>query len=187
MAAYLNMVVLAGVLGNDATFHPQANGHTAVMLRIATLDAWRDGNGQRQERTEWHNVVYWSRTANQTAFLQRALLKGWTVTVTGSSRTREYTDQQTNTRRFVTEVHADNVQVGGPVQNLNQATNTSREAMPPPASSARVLTHPAARNTAAVPHGIPAGYVPQVVDSPASIPMDAEPLYADYGPPLQHF
>ena len=132
-------------------------------------------------------VDWLKRDPEVTAFLQRALLKGWTVTVTGSSRTREYTDQQTNTRRFVTEVHADNVQVGGPVQNLNQATNTAREPMPPPASSARVLTHPAARNNAAVPHGIPAGYVPQVVDSPASIPMDAEPLYADYGPPLQQF
>lgn len=193
MAAYLNMSVIAGVLGNDAVLHPQANGHTVIMVRIATRDAWRDTQGARQERTEWHNIVYWARTAAQAAFLQKALRKGWTVTVTGSSRTREYTDPQ-GVRRYITEVHADNVQPGGPVQSLTQLTQPGRATTPPPppAPSAQVLTHPAARHgnaTNIAPAALQPGYAPRLVDPSQGLPIDAEPLYHDFGPPepLQHF
>jgi single-strand DNA-binding protein len=70
---------------------------------------WNDQDGQRQERTEWHNVVVWGKQAETCG---QYLSKGRQVYVEGSIRTRQYDDKDGN-RRYMTEVIAQRVQFLG--------------------------------------------------------------------------
>ena len=70
---------------------------------------WNDAEGQRQERTEWHNVVVWGKQAETCG---QYLAKGRQVFVEGSVRTRQYDDKEGN-RRYMTEIIAQRVQFLG--------------------------------------------------------------------------
>jgi single-strand DNA-binding protein len=74
-------------------------------LRIATSEQWTDKEGQRQERTEWHSINVWGKTAE---LCGQYLAKGRSVYVEGALRTREYTDKE-GVNRKVWEVQADKV------------------------------------------------------------------------------
>src|SRR5262249_11294728 len=72
-------------------------------------EVWNDAEGQRQERTEWHNVVVWGKQAETCG---QYLAKGRQVFVEGSVRTRQYDDKEGN-RRYMTEIIAQRVQFLG--------------------------------------------------------------------------
>ena len=79
------------------------NGDTApVKLSLATTDRWRDASGARQERTEWHTLLFWGRLAEVAA---KYVKKGSHVLVTGSLRSRQYEDDD-GQRHTVWEIHA---------------------------------------------------------------------------------
>ena len=100
------------ILGNAAAA-PEVRhlegGAVVANFRVATSEVFTDRSGNRQERTEWHNIVCWRRLA-ETA--EKFIQKGTQVFIEGRIRTREYTDQN-NQRRFVTEIYADNIQLTG--------------------------------------------------------------------------
>ena len=102
----VNKVILVGNLGRDAELRYTPGGTAVANLRIATTETWTDRNsGQRQERTEWHNVDLWAKQAET---LHEYLRKGRQIYVEGSLRTRQWDDRDGN-KRYSTDVRADRV------------------------------------------------------------------------------
>ena len=93
MAEGLNRVILLGNLGADPELRMTNNGTAVLKMRLATSETYLDRNKQRQERTEWHNVVVWGRRAEA---LGKFLGKGDRLLVEGSLRTTSYDDRDGN-------------------------------------------------------------------------------------------
>lgn len=103
--ASVNKVILIGNLGADPEVRFTSGGQAVASLRIATADQWTDKDGKRQERTEWHAVTVWGKTAENCG---KFLAKGRQVYIEGRLQSREYQDKEGQTRK-VWEVVADNV------------------------------------------------------------------------------
>jgi len=103
MAKSVNKVILVGRLGRDPELKYTASGTPFCRFSIATDDVWNDKcSGERQERTEWHNIVAWDRLAE---ICNQYLTKGKLVYIEGSLQTREWDDQEGNKRK-TTEIRA---------------------------------------------------------------------------------
>ncbi len=105
----LNKVMIIGNLGADPEMRYTANGSAVTDFRVAASDTFTDGNGQRQERTEWFTVVSWNRLAEICA---QHLTKGRQVYVEGRLQTRSW-DGQDGAKHYRTEVIAQTVQFLG--------------------------------------------------------------------------
>ena len=105
----LNKVMLIGNLGKDPEVRFTPGGRAVAKFPLATSEVWNDAEGQRQERTELHNIVVWGKQAETCG---QYLAKGRQVFVEGSIRTRQYDDKEGN-RRYMTEVIAQRVQFLG--------------------------------------------------------------------------
>ena len=101
MAGSLNKVMLIGNLGADPEIRSFQNGGKVCNLRIATSENWKDRDGQRQERTEWHTVAIFSEGLVNVC--ENYLRKGSKVYVEGQLQTRKWQDQQGNDR-YSTEI-----------------------------------------------------------------------------------
>jgi len=99
--AGVNKVILVGNLGADPESRSLNNGGEVVNMRIATSEQWKDRDGNRQERTEWHNVVIFNENLGRVA--KNYLRKGSKVYVEGQIQTRKWTDQSGNDR-YTTEI-----------------------------------------------------------------------------------
>src|SRR3989441_11585144 len=108
-AMSVNKALLIGNLGKDPEVRFTGSGRAVARFPVATSEVWNDTEGQRQERTEWHNVVVWGKQAETCG---QYLAKGRQVYVEGSIRTRQYDDKEGN-RRYMTEVIAQRVQFLG--------------------------------------------------------------------------
>jgi single-strand DNA-binding protein len=97
----LNKVQLIGRLGADPEARSLNNGGEVVSLRLATSETWKDRDGNRQERTEWHQVVIFNEGLGKVA--KNYLRKGSQVFVEGQLQTRKWQDQSGNDR-YSTEV-----------------------------------------------------------------------------------
>jgi single-strand DNA-binding protein len=127
----LNKVMLIGRLGRDPEIRYTKGGSAVANIRMATTDFWKDKQGNRQERTEWHTVVAWGRLAD---LAQNYLKKGRLVYVEGRLQTRDWTDNQ-NVKRYATEIVANNIQFLERREEGAQgggAPRQEREAPPPP-------------------------------------------------------
>lgn len=87
----VNKVILVGNLGRDAEVRYTPGGAAVARFSIATTEVWNDKSGQRQERTEWHNIDLWGKQAES---LSEYLVKGKQVYVEGRLQTDEYTDKE---------------------------------------------------------------------------------------------
>ncbi|MFN8544795.1 MAG: single-stranded DNA-binding protein [Candidatus Binatia bacterium] len=105
----LNKVLLIGNLGRDPEVRFTPSGRAVARFPVATSEVWNDQEGQRQERTEWHNVVVWGKQAESCG---QYLAKGRQVFIEGSVRSRQYDDKEGN-KRYITEVIAQRVQFLG--------------------------------------------------------------------------
>ena len=101
MAGSVNKVILVGNLGADPESRSLNNGGEVVNMRIATSESWKDRDGNRQERTEWHNVVIFNENLGRVA--KSYLRKGSKVYLEGQIQTRKWTDNNGNDR-YTTEV-----------------------------------------------------------------------------------
>ncbi|MDP9414983.1 MAG: single-stranded DNA-binding protein [Pseudomonadota bacterium] len=88
--AGVNKVILVGNLGDDPESRSLGNGGEVVNLRVATSETWKDRDGQRQERTEWHRVVIFNENLGKVA--KSYLRKGSKVYLEGQLQTRKWTD-----------------------------------------------------------------------------------------------
>ena len=102
----VNKVIIIGRLGQDPDVKSTQSGQSVCNLSVATDESWTDKSGTKQEKTEWHRVVVWGRTAE---LCGEYLTKGRLVYVEGRLETREWADKDNN-RRFSTEIKADRVQ-----------------------------------------------------------------------------
>ena len=101
MAGSVNKVVLVGNLGRDPEIRHTNSGQKIAHISLATSDTWRDKNGERQERTEWHRVVVFN--ANLADFTERFLKKGSKVYIEGALQTRKFTDAS-GVEKYSTEI-----------------------------------------------------------------------------------
>ena len=99
--AGVNKVILVGNLGDDPEVRSLNNGGEVVNMRVATSENWKDRDGNRQERTEWHRVVIFNENLGRVA--KSYLKKGSKVYLEGQIQTRKWQDQS-GQDRYSTEV-----------------------------------------------------------------------------------
>ncbi len=110
MGKGINKVIIVGNLGNDPDLRYSGDGKAIANLSIATSEMWKDKNtGEQQQRTEWHRVVFFGRTAEVCG---EYLQKGSMVFVEGKLQTRKWQDQNGNDR-YSTEVMGNEMQMLG--------------------------------------------------------------------------
>ncbi|MEC9465728.1 MAG: single-stranded DNA-binding protein [Myxococcota bacterium] len=108
--AGVNKVILMGRLGADPEVRYTPNGQAVAQFSLATSRQWKDNTGQRQEKTEWHRIVAWGKTAE---LCGEYLSKGRQVYLEGRIEYRTWDDKEGN-KRYTTEVIAREVQfIGG--------------------------------------------------------------------------
>jgi single-strand DNA-binding protein len=99
--AGVNKVILVGNLGNDPESRSLGNGGEVVNLSVATSETWKDKDGNRQERTEWHRVVIFNENLGRVA--KSYLRKGSKVYLEGQLQTRKWQDNS-GADKYSTEV-----------------------------------------------------------------------------------
>jgi single-strand DNA-binding protein len=107
--ASVNKVILVGNLGRDPETRYTTSGDAVTNIRVATTDTWKDKNGDKQERTEWHTVVFFGRQAE---IAGEYLKKGRQVYIEGRLQTRKWQDKE-GQDRYSTEIVADRMQMLG--------------------------------------------------------------------------
>ena len=103
--ASINKVFLIGNLGQDPEVRYTQSGNAVANFRIATTEVWNNRDGERQERTEWHRIVVWGRSAE---LCGEYLRKGRSVHIEGRLQTRDWEDRE-GQKRYTTEIIADRV------------------------------------------------------------------------------
>src|SRR5947207_9420731 len=107
--ASVNKVILVGNLGRDPAPRYNPGGDAVTNIRLATTDTWKDKNGEKQERTEWHTIVFFGRQAE---IAGEYLKKGKQVYIEGRLQTRKWQDKE-GQDRYTTEIVADRMQMLG--------------------------------------------------------------------------
>jgi single-strand DNA-binding protein len=137
MARGINKVILVGNLGNDPEVKYMPSGGAVANVSVATTDSWKDKqSGERQERTEWHRVVFFGRLAE---IAGEYLRKGSQVYVEGRLQTRKWQGQD-GQDRYTTEIVANEMQMlggrgggGGGFEDAPARSGSSRPAPQPAA------------------------------------------------------
>ena len=124
MGNSLNKVMLIGRLGRDPELKSTASGSSVANFSIATDESWKDKEGNRQEKTEWHRIVAWTKLAD---ICGQYLTKGKLVYIEGALQTRSWEDKEGNTR-YVTEIKAFRMSMLG-----SKADGEGTQAAPAPA------------------------------------------------------
>lgn len=117
----VNKVILLGNLGQDPELRYTPSGAAVTTLSLATNEVWKDNDGNKQERTEWHRVVLWRKQAELAG---EWLKKGSKVYVEGRLQTRSWEDKDGN-KRYITEV------VGDTLTMLDSKSEGGRGMEPP--------------------------------------------------------
>jgi len=107
--ASVNKVILVGNLGRDPEVKFMPNGDAVCNFSIATTESWKDKQGAKQEKTEWHNIVIYRKLAE---IAGEYLKKGRPVYIEGRLQTRKWQDKDGNDR-YTTEIIADSMQMLG--------------------------------------------------------------------------
>jgi single-strand DNA-binding protein len=108
MAGTVNRVILVGRLGKDPEIRSIPSGTSVAKFSLATDERFTDKSGEKQERTEWHNIVAWGKLAE---ICGQYLRKGKLVFIEGSIRTDSWDDKETGVKKYRTEIIASNMQM----------------------------------------------------------------------------
>jgi single-strand DNA-binding protein len=106
----VNKVILVGNLGRDPEVRSLPSGQPVASFSVATSRRFKDRDGQRQEQTEWHNVVCFGKQAEIAA---QYLTKGKQIFVEGRIQTRSWDDKNSGEKKYKTEIVCDNFQMLG--------------------------------------------------------------------------
>ena len=116
MARGINKVIIVGNLGADPDSRAMPSGNAVTNISVATSESWNDREtGEKQEKTEWHRVVFFNRLAEIAA---QYLKKGSQVYVEGKLQTRKWEDKEGNTR-YSTDIIADKMTMLGSRNGAN--------------------------------------------------------------------
>jgi single-strand DNA-binding protein len=130
MARGVNKVIIVGNLGADPDAKSMPSGNMVANFSVATSESWNDKDtGERQEKTEWHRVVFFGRLAE---IADQYLKKGSQVYVEGKLQTRKWEDREGN-ERWTTEIVGSQLEMLGDrmssgsnqSNNMNQSTSKS--------------------------------------------------------------
>ena len=122
MSRSLNRVQIIGNLGADPELRTTTGGARVATLSVATSRRWTDRQGQPQEKTEWHRVIFWEKLAE---LAERYLKKGDRIYVEGSIEYRQYEDREGQTR-YITEIRGrEIIMLGGRGEGADFGTSTS--------------------------------------------------------------
>ncbi|MGE4554804.1 MAG: single-stranded DNA-binding protein [Candidatus Paceibacterota bacterium] len=130
---YLNKVFLIGNLTRDVTLRSTPSGQPVADFGLATTRVWTDHLGQKQQETEFHQIIVWGKMAE---LCSQYLSKGRLVLVEGRIRTRTWVDQN-GTKRYRTEIIAENIKFG-PRKEEAETIKTPEEIMTPPEESLEI-------------------------------------------------
>jgi len=126
--AGLNKVMLIGRLGRDPELKYTQSGIAYATFTLATSDVWVDKAGQRQEETEWHNVIAWNKQAENIA---KFLSKGKQVYVEGKITTDTWEDKESGKKCYATKIQAVMVQFLDSASQGTQSNHAAREHQEP--------------------------------------------------------
>lgn len=113
----INKVILVGTVGKDPEVRYGTNGNAMCSLSMATSESWKDQQGQKQEKTEWHNLVFYRKLAE---IVGQYVKKGSKLYIEGKLQTRKWQDKS-GQDRYTTEIVADQMQMlDSPSQNNGQ-------------------------------------------------------------------
>ena len=130
MAGSVNKVILVGHLGADPEMKALPSGMQMAKLRVATSETWTDKtSGQRQEKTEWHNVIVYDKLAG---ICERYLSKGQLVFIEGSIQTRSWDDKESGQKRYMTEIKARDMRMLGGRPDGARSSGAAPAAPEPP-------------------------------------------------------
>jgi len=134
--ASVNKVILIGNLGRDPEVRYMPSGDAVANISIATTETWKDKNGEKQEKTEWHRVAMFGKTAE---IAGEYLKKGSQVYIEGRLETRKWTDKE-GQERYTTEIRADRMQM------LGSRSGGSERMAPPEDDAPKAAAAPAKKS-----------------------------------------
>jgi single-strand DNA-binding protein len=134
--AGVNKVIIVGNLGRDPETRYTASGSAITNITVATSESWKDKNtGQKEERTEWHRIVFFNKLAEIAA---QYLRKGSKVYIEGSLRTRQW--EKDGQKHYTTEIVANEMQMldsrgsnaggGSPAQDEEYGSSSASSSSP---------------------------------------------------------
>ncbi len=136
MSGSLNKVILIGNLGRDPELKMTPSGQALARFSVATTETWKNPQGEKQSKTEWHNIVVWGKQAE---IAEKYLRKGKQVMIEGRIQYREYTDQA-GVKKTACDIRCDNfvmlgrMEEGGPRPNAGAHGDIDEPLPPPPAA-----------------------------------------------------
>jgi single-strand DNA-binding protein len=119
--ASVNKVIVLGNLGKDPDLRHLPNGDAVCNFSLATTESWKDKEGNKQDKTEWHNIVIFRKLAE---IAGEYLKKGRPVYIEGRLQTRKWQDKD-GKDRYTTEIVADQMQMLGSRDEAKEVAKTS--------------------------------------------------------------
>ena len=132
--ASINKAILIGNIGKDFELRKTAAGSSIANITLATTRRYKDGQGQQQEETEWHSVVFFGKTAE---IASQYLHKGSSVYIEGRLHTRKYTDKQ-GIERYATDIIGETLQFLDSKKSTGESNVRSTNVRKEPADDADV-------------------------------------------------
>lgn len=140
----VNKVILVGRLGKDPETRFMTNGEAVTNATLATSETWKDKSGEKQEKTEWHNLVFYRRLAE---IAGEYLKKGAQVYIEGRIQSRKYQTKE-GQDRYITEIIVNEMQMlGGKSGGAGSFEVVENQAPARSASSAAAANKPAPAKT----------------------------------------
>ena len=131
MAKSVNKVILLGNVGKDPEIRSTGGGTMVANFTLATSDRFQDPQGNWQDRTEWHNLVAFKRTAE---IVRDYVKKGSKLYIEGKIQTRSWEDKDTKAKRYRTEIIVNDISLlssredgGGPYNRSGSSSNAANE------------------------------------------------------------
>jgi len=116
MSGSLNKVMLIGNLGRDPELKATPSGQSVARFSVATTETWKNQSGEKQSKTEWHNIVVWGKQAE---IAEKYLRKGKQILVEGRIQYREYTGQD-GVKKTACDIRCDNFVMLGRMEDSNR-------------------------------------------------------------------
>jgi single-strand DNA-binding protein len=134
--AGVNKVILLGNLGKDPEVRVFDSGAKKASFTLATSEAYIDKAGQRQDRVEWHNVIFWGKIAE---VIEKYLKKGSQVYIEGRIASRSYDDKD-GIKRYITEIEGQTMtMVGSRPSSSNEEQGIDQKQDISTATSVKIL------------------------------------------------
>ena len=128
MAKSVNKVILLGNVGKDPEIRSTGGGTMVANFTLATSDRFQDAQGNWQDRTEWHNLVAFKRTAE---IVRDYVKKGSKLYIEGKIQTRSWDDKETGQKKYRTEILVNDLSLlsgredGGSYSRASSSSNSS--------------------------------------------------------------